>query len=195
MKFKNIITVSILSLLVSGIALTKNKPIEKVSAAAPMPSNINATNSTDAEVSAYYDGVEGKSGDQLLAFLHTKIKDHNEYSYDNTTHRTIYKIIDRNWDIDPLTPTELSNFDYASDNGFIRKLYADYNDNTATADRFKNAGASRVSFDKEHVWAQSLGGFGRDVGAEVTFMLYYLPTLREINKPIVTTTLRFQLQV
>ncbi|MGI6735561.1 MAG: endonuclease [Bacilli bacterium] len=169
MKFKNIITVSILTLLVSGIALTKNKPIEKVSAATPMPSNINATNSTDAQVSAYYDGVEGKSGDQLLAFLHTKIKDHNEYSYDNTTHRTIYKIIDRNWDIDPLTPTELSNFDYTNDNGFIRKLYADYNDNTATADRFKNAGASRVSFDKEHVWAQSLGGFGRDVGAGSDF--------------------------
>jgi len=38
-----------------------------------------------------------------------------------------------------------------------------------TADRFKNDGASRVSFDKEHLWAQSLGDFGRDGGAGSDF--------------------------
>ncbi len=172
MKFKKIITISLLALVVSGASLTTSKPTQKVSAATPMPTNINMTNKTDAQVSAYYDGVNGKSGDALLAFLYTKIKDHNEYDYENDVHRTIYKIIDRNWaldTLDPNGPAQTTNFNYATDNGFIRKLYADYNDSISTADRFKNDGASRVSFDKEHIWAQSLGGFGRTGGAGSDF--------------------------
>ncbi|HQB96764.1 MAG TPA: endonuclease [Bacilli bacterium] len=172
MKFNKLISVSILALLISGTSLTTTKQKEKVSAATPMPTNINMTNRTDAEVSAYYEGVNGKSGDALLAFLYTKIKNHNEYDYASATHRTIYKIIDRNWALDALDPNgpaNTSNFNYSTDNGFIRKLYADYNDNIATADRFKNDGASRVSFDKEHIWAQSLGNFGRTRGAGSDF--------------------------
>ena len=87
--------------------------------------------------------MNGKSGDALLAFLYTKIKNHNEYDYRSATHRTIYKIIDRNWALDALDPNgpaNTSNFNYSTDNGFIRKLYADYNDNIATADRFKTMG-------------------------------------------------------
>mgnify|MGYP001048053615 CR=1 FL=1 len=140
--------------------------------ATPMPKKINMVNSTDSEVSAYYAGVDGKAGDALLGFLYTKIKDHNEYDYDSVTHRTIYKIIDRNWDLDAIDPkskANTENFDYHGDNGFIHKLYADYNDDINTADRFRNEGASRVSFDKEHIWAQSLGEFGRSGGAGSDF--------------------------
>jgi len=135
----------------------------------PMPTSIDMTNLSDASVSAYYQGVEGTSGDQLLEALHDIIKDHNEYDYESSTHRTIYKIIDRNWELSPLNDTQLSNFNYETDNPYIRKLYADYNDAATTADLFKNDGASRVSFDKEHIWAQSLGNFGRTGGAGSDF--------------------------
>lgn len=140
--------------------------------AGPRPTNINMTNSTDSEVSNYYAGVNGKVGDALLGFLYTKIKDHVEYDYESSYDRLVYKIIDRNWEldaIDPLYKANTSNFNYSGDNGFIRKLYADYNDDINTADRFKNEGASRVSFDKEHIWAQSLGNFGRTGGAGSDF--------------------------
>ncbi|MFA5481355.1 MAG: hypothetical protein WC282_03130, partial [Bacilli bacterium] len=136
-----------------------------VNAATPMPTNVNAANLTDSQVNAYYTGVDGLSGDDLLAALYPIIDGHNEYSYESDTHRTIYKIIDRNWTIDPLTSTQLSSFSYVNDNGFIHKLYADYNESIDTADHFKNDGATRVSFDKEHIWAQSLGDFGRTGGA------------------------------
>ncbi len=162
----------ILLTLLLGASLVTNKQPVKTSAAQPMPTNINMQNATDAEVQAYYDGIDNEIGDDLLAFLNSKIKGHNEYDYESTTHRTIYKIIDRNWDLDASDPqgsADTSNFNYITDNGFIRKLYADYNDDIDTADRFKNAGASRVSFDKEHIWAQSLGDFGRDGGAGSDF--------------------------
>ena len=141
----------------------------EVEAAAPMPTAINTANLDDAAVNAYYDGVSGKSGDELLGTLYDIIKGHNEYDYDSTTHRTIYKIIDRNWELSPLSEAAIANFDYVNDNPFIKKLYADYNGSAETADRFKNDGASRVSFDKEHIWAQSLGNFGRDGGAGSDF--------------------------
>jgi hypothetical protein len=62
-----------------------------------MPTSIDMTYLSDASVSAYYQDVEGTSGDQLLEALHDIIEDHNEYDYESSTHRTIYKIIDRNW--------------------------------------------------------------------------------------------------
>ncbi|MDY0214393.1 MAG: endonuclease [Bacilli bacterium] len=163
----------LLAMLLSGAKV--NIPSQEyvtLNAATPMPTKINMENSTDLEVSTYYDGVNGKSGDTLLGFLYTKIKDHNEYDYENNTHRFIYKIIDRNWELDAIDPkskANTENFDYTNDNGFIHKLYADYNDDINTADRFRNEGASRVSFDKEHMWPQSLGNFGRTGGAGSDF--------------------------
>lgn len=162
---------AIMTLLMAMVQFGPSK-YHSTRAATPMPTVIDMTNATDAEVAAYYAGVEGKSGDQLVSFLYSVIKDHNEYDYDNSTHRYIYKIIDRNWELDALdtvSPANVENFNYSADNGFIRKLYADYNDDITTADRFRNVGASRVSFDKEHVWAQSLGNFGRSGGAGSDF--------------------------
>lgn len=160
------LTLTAYALLISTI---QPQSMMGASAASPMPVTINTINLTDAELITYYQGIETKSGDDLLASLNQIIQNHNEYDYDSDSHRTIYKIIDRNWDLSPLSEADLANFDYTSDNPYIRKLYADYNDDAATADRFKNDGASRVSFDKEHIWAQSLGGFGRSGGAGSDF--------------------------
>jgi len=149
--------------------LVNKHDVYEVEALSPMPTNINVTDLNDEQVNAYYDGVASLQGDIFLGALNNIIKDHNEYNYDSDAHRTIYKIIDRNWELSPLTPEQLTAFNYTTDNPFIHKLYADYNDSEETADRFKNDGASRVSFDKEHIWAQSLGNFGRDGGAGSDF--------------------------
>ena len=170
MKRISLLSLGLMSLSIAMVMnVSAYRSYSIVAAATPMPTNVNMTNLIDAEVSTYYQGVEGKSGEQLLEALHHIIKDHNEYNYDSNTHRTIYKIIDRNYDLSPLTPAQISNFDYTNDNPFIKKLYADYNDDINTADRFRNDGASRVSFDKEHIWAQSLGNFGRTGGAGSDF--------------------------
>ena len=134
-----------------------------------LPTNVNVTDLTDSQVNAYYSGVSGKSQDQLLSALNQIIDGHREYRYDSTTDRTAYKIIDRNWSLSPLSSAQLSNFSYVNDNPFIKKLYADYNNSAETADYFKNPGASEVSFDKEHIWAQSMGNFGRTGGAGSDF--------------------------
>lgn len=168
---KRLLTLPLITLLLGGIKAPTLHPT-KVNAATPMPTSIIFENNSDNEVSDYYAGVEGKKGDELLSFLYSVIKDHNEYDYESNIHRNIYKIIDRNWEldaIDTVSPANLDNFDYVNDNGFIHKLYADYNNDINTADRFKNEGASRVSFDKEHIWAQSLGNFGRTGGAGSDF--------------------------
>lgn len=168
---KKFFSLLLLFSLISTSASIKNNTKNSLaaSAATPMPTKINMTTMSYDGLVSYYEPVEGKKGDALLGSLYTIIKDHNEYDYENDTHRTIYKIIDRNWTLSPLSESELNNFDYAGDNGYIRKLYADYNDDITRADRFKNDGASRVSFDKEHVWAQSLGDFGRKYGAGSDF--------------------------
>ncbi len=137
--------------------------------AGPRPTAINTAHLDEDGLTSYYETVAGTKGDGLLAALNQVIDGHQEYDYDSDTDRYIYKIIDRNWSLSPLTVQQLAAFDYANDNPFIHKLYADYNDDVATADHFKNDGASRVSFDKEHIWAQSLGNFGRSAGAGSDF--------------------------
>lgn len=165
---KKILLFPLFALMFSLPSLQKQSTEVKALAGDPMPTNINMTISSDAVLSAFYSGVNGKTGNDLVSYLHTKVDGHYEYNYTSATHRNIFKIIDRNWDldaIDPQGPANTSNFNYSTDNGFIRKLYADYNDDITTADRYKNSGASSVSFDKEHIWAQSLGDFGRNYGA------------------------------
>lgn len=140
--------------------------------AGPRPTNINMTTMNDNGMASYYskNGIfTNKKGDELVGLLYNVIKDHTEYDYESNTDREIYKIIDRNWELSPLNTIELANFNYANDNPYIIKMYADYNNDIATADRFKNPGASRVSFDKEHIWPQSLGDFGRESGAGSDF--------------------------
>jgi len=111
MKFKNkkpIISLSILSsagfilALVSGLVFSTNQ-IAQVEAQT-LPSNVNVSDLNDAQVNAYYSGVSGLSGDNLVAALNGIIDDHREYDYKSDSDRTAYKIIDRNWELSPLSP-------------------------------------------------------------------------------------------
>lgn len=166
------------ALLFGAVAAVKSKEI-KTAAYVPtmgsLPSKLNLTDLSDAEVNAYYDGtrgttdVNGLRGDALLAALYDNIKDHEEYTYN--TLGQVYKITDRDWDLSAFTTAQYDNYIFTNDanegddNPYLIKLYADYNGDINTADRYKNEDAPKVSFDKEHIWAQSLGGFGRNKGA------------------------------
>lgn len=179
----NTLLLTLMSLLViSGVAFIK--PKTEVSAG-PRPTNINISTLSEEGIDNYYSrngGFTNKKGDDLLAELHEVIKGHTEYNYNNDNDRFVYKIIDRNWALSPLTEAELQNFNYANDNPYIHKLYADYNNDPARADRFKNVGATSVSFDKEHIWAQSLGGYGRRYGAGSDFFALW-PSDTKGNSP------------
>ncbi|HZJ89224.1 MAG TPA: endonuclease [Bacilli bacterium] len=132
---------------------------------------------TDADVNAYYDGsrdkadVNGLKGDALLAALYDNIRDHEEYTYASLG--PVYKITDRNWDFSPLTAAQEESYKFThttdesegDDNPYLVKLYADYNDDINTADKYRNEEGGKVTFDKEHIWAQSLGYYGRGMGA------------------------------
>jgi endonuclease I len=137
---------------------------------ASRPSVIDMTRMSDEDSDNYYSSVEGLKGDELVGELYSIIGEHTEYDYDSSSDREIYKIIDRNRSLSPLSEAESAAYDY-NDNPYIVKLYADYNDDLEKADRFKNEGASRVSFDKEHIRAQSLGNFGRNSGAGADFFM------------------------
>lgn len=154
----------------SGFVPKSNQGI-KVSAD-PMPTNINIKTMEQAELEDYYlskGTLHSAKGETLQQKLNEVIKGHREYNFASDTDRYIFKIIDRNWELSPLTEEQLSNFDYARDNPYIHKLYADYNFDLDKADLFKNPTDIRVSFDKEHIWAQSLGNFGRKRGAGSDF--------------------------
>jgi len=143
-----------------------------------LPTNINMTMRNGAELFSYYDGINGLSGENLLGALNQKISGHTEYSYTSDTDFNAFKILHRNWNLSPLTTTELQNFDYINDMPYINKLYADYNDDINTADLFKNVDATSVSFDKEHIWAQSMGEFGRTKGAGSDFHALWAADVR-----------------
>ncbi len=167
MKTKKIAFSAGVVLLLLG-AFFASVPARKSVEAGPRPTKINITTMDEEGMANYYSQkglFSNVKGDELLSKLNNVIKGHTEYDYESTSDRLIYKIIDRNWSLSPLTESQLNNFNYDSDNPYIVKLYADYNHDISKADRFKNAGASRVSFDKEHIWAQSHGNFGRSYGA------------------------------
>lgn len=166
MNIKNIFLLT--TQLITLASLSNIESIKVSAEKGSRPENINTSYLSDEELSFFYSTAKGKKGLDLRLSLNTLVENHIEYDYQSNNDRDIYKIIDRNWDFSPLSEQELTNYNY-NDNPYIIKLYADYNDDITRADRFKNEGASRVSFDKEHIWAQSLGKFGRDGGAGSDF--------------------------
>ncbi len=72
------------------------------------------------------------------------------YSYTNTW--KVLQVVDRNWELDPLSP--LTGYTY-SDNPYVRLLYRNDNDVIATAAQFNDTHGTYI--DREHVWPQSRG--------------------------------------
>lgn len=100
------------------------------------------------DVYDYYAGVNfSLSGQTLKVALHNKIKGHTSFSYQalNDTMRQT----DRDWKLSP-NPSDT--------NPFMVLIYASYNfSSTGTANKYS---MRNTSWDKEHIWAKSHGGFG-----------------------------------
>lgn len=109
---------------------------------------------TDEEVKDYYSSLandDGIKGDQLLDELQTIIsKDHTQISNSRAWDKnwTIFLLIDRNYEEDPLTQEEISSQEWKKDNVIVNPLYTDDRLWVKSDDRH---------FDREHMWPKSRG--------------------------------------
>ena len=125
--------------------------------------NIDSTDTSADEIQDYYSSIVNLSGEQLLTSLSDIIDDHTTISYDEAFEWMI--ITDRDYLQSPLTDEELLNYDFnaiKNDNPYMRIMYR--NDNfLPTAQKYWLDSNNRT-FDREHTWAQSLGGFNTSAG-------------------------------
>lgn len=124
---------------------------------------IDATDLDEEEIKSYYQGITNLSGDTLLASLSDIIDDHTSISYSDAY--DWMAITDRDWIQSPLSENELASYDFSNltnDNPVMHLMYR--NDNyLPSASRYYETG-EMISFDREHVWAQTRGGFDTSNG-------------------------------
>lgn len=119
---------------------------------------IDTTLENDAEVNAYYAGVDGLTGASLQSGLYHIIKNATSMTYDETAYAM--KITDRNWDLSPLSVGTQVLYDlskYGTDDPYLNLLYGTYNASSGTAYRWSADHAT--IWNKEHTWAKSHGNF------------------------------------
>jgi len=127
--------------------------------------SINVTDTSETNVRSYYSTLNGlvtsqRQGNNLLTNLGPILKQNHSYvSYDGTTGTWAYfKITDRDWNLSPLTSTQLANYTLSSssslDDPYVHLLYRDDN-GTATAAKYSDTHGTYI--DREHVWPQSHG--------------------------------------
>lgn len=102
--------------------------------------NDDDNDDTGAEIvyDGYYEGVEGLSGDTLKTFLHNLIDDHTSISYSAVSEALKFT------DIDP----------YNQNNIILL-----YSGDSIDKDYRCSSSCPSDSWNKEHVWPQSVGGF------------------------------------
>ncbi|MCL3782338.1 T9SS type A sorting domain-containing protein [Prolixibacteraceae bacterium JC049] len=88
-----------------------------------------------AQPVGYYNGTEGKKGDELKAALHQIIKGHTDFTYSFS--KNIFRYVDE----------DVTTKDH------VILLY------TQRSDRWDNTGSGGDYINREHVWAKSHGGF------------------------------------
>ena len=111
---------------------------------------IDLSDTSDEDVIAYYDGVDGKSGEDLKSTLNTIISTDTETIDDSETWDWM-KITDRDWSISSDVDPYNYNFDLDT-NYYFYQLYASYNGDASTAvNRDDNL------TDREHCWPKSYG--------------------------------------
>ena len=110
----------------------------------------------------YYEGTENLQGKDLKKALHNLIKGHKEYPY--TSNSTDVWDILKETDRDPNT------------NSNVVLIYSGHS--TDAAQEYNNG----QGWEKEHVWSQSHGQFGREKGPG-TDVQHLRPVEREFNGP------------
>lgn len=165
-------------LLMSSISINNN--LKQVNAAS-LPNSIILNDNTEEEIRNYYSSFLNLEenelrGENLLKNLKPILSQNNVfYSYDTVS--DIYKITDRNWESSPASELDstygnydvnnnkIINYSY-KDNPYIFHYYVDRDYQKDNPIKYKEEGASSVSFDKEHIWAKS-HGFGLEGNAVV----------------------------
>ena len=92
----------------------------------------------------YYTGIEGLQGEELKAALHEIIKGHKKFSYSSNSTDT--------WDILTVSDRDPNN---------SNNVYLVYTGNSLNGPAEYNSGRG---WNREHIWPQSLGGFGTNQG-------------------------------
>ena len=175
------LAVSVLS-LASALVIFQNKNYQEVSAysIANLPTTIDLNDCTDAEIRAYYSGLDSLSesqrqGTNLLKNLKPILSNNQKYySYDsNTKIWQMYEIADRDWVKSPANQLTIGTYDSATNtitgyqystnstyqsgnNPYVHALYNNRDlDNQAKA--WGNHEQDGWGINQEHIWAKSHG--------------------------------------
>ncbi len=126
---------------------------------------INASNLGEEQIRTYYEGIDNLSGDILLTSLSDIIDGRTSISYESTF--DWMAITDRDWVQSPLSEEELANYDFSNlsnDNPIMHLMYRNDNYLPSASRYYANVSEDEKSFDREHVWAQTRGGFKTSIG-------------------------------
>lgn len=126
---------------------------------------IDATDLDEEEIKSYYQGITNLSGDTLLTSLSDIIDDHTSISY--SAAYDWMAITDRDWIQSPLSENELANYDFSNlstDNPVMHLMYRNNNYLPSASRYYASGSENEKSFDREHVWAQTRGGFDTSNG-------------------------------
>ena len=175
------LAVSVLS-LASALVIFQNKNYQEVSAysIANLPTTIDLNDCTDAEIRAYYSGLDSlgesqRQGTNLLKNLKPILSNNQKYySYDsNTKIWQMYEIADRDWVKSPANQLTIGTYDSATNtitgyqystnstyqsgnNPYVHALYNNRDlDNQAKA--WGNHEQDGWGINQEHIWAKSHG--------------------------------------
>lgn len=126
---------------------------------------IDATDLDEEEIKSYYQGITNLSGDTLLDSLSDIIDDHTSISYSDAY--DWMAITDRDWNQSPLSENELASYDFSNlknDNPVMHLMYRNDNYLPSASRYYASVSKKEKSFDREHVWAQTRGGFDTSNG-------------------------------
>ena len=165
-------------LLLAGMALSGvHAPVEVDAdcqySGKSLPTEIDLNDTTDNAIKTYYKGVNGLSGNGLLAKLKTILSNGQKYfSYDSPSGSDnaiwkVYEITDRDWSLSPAdqitsgtynpSTNKITNYSYhSSDNPYLHVLYRNRGDATGYITAWGDHSGT-TGFNREHVWPKCRG--------------------------------------
>ena len=153
---KKIIAPIILSTLLFSTFVLSNSNKEVAITGAAAPSN-------------YYSSITSNmKGDTLKEALYNIIKNHDKQSYDGL--EVAMKVTDRDYNLSPIGTDD--------DDPYMYLMYADYNGNKSTAQKWSKSHGSygtltNYVWNKEHIWAKA-NGFGNSGSCPAYSDLHHL---------------------
>ncbi len=169
----SLIVGTVICMGIAVFSLTSKHVFDKTEAV-DLPTTINLKDNTHEEIKTFYNGLSGKTSDQLkgtnlLKNLKGIINDGSVDFFTYAQVSEIYVITDRDWVNSPASSmtnyndslkqiTSFSHSTEVNNNPYLHMLYCDYDVQGKT--KYKGDGdvsTTSVSFDKEHAWSQSHG--------------------------------------